>query len=695
MIQNKINGRGTEMEKQLKWFAVFAIALCFLMPSANAGVVYQPITDMEYDTIAYVSEDGLIGIKNGKYGMQNLNGQILIPYEYDRIETVEDSVSGKTYYQVIYYTDTLQWISGIYGETGEILPCEFYQIQIAGDVACVTKLQDRVYYQGAYSLQTGKEIIPFDYPTNYLGEKEGYEYNLRVKIQTDGEKICDTFIRGERGTESDYFKLDGTRISTLTLEGSEYQSCWYLGSERYMAVDKNGKMGVIDQDGNTVIDFKYSLLMEMYKDRYWAEITNDQHVSQYGALDGTGAVICPFMDSFGPYNAVMNKDQAYYDIEGHYITSDYTPVEKKRDVWVVSNGEYEGAVYTGGEMVLPVQYGYHIGAYQDQAHNWDGELILFATSTEDRTGMTNYAVVNLQGDVILQGNEYANVYLKQDYIICVNQSSEIVAIYDANGNKTVPQHTIKGEITNCAGEGLFIVQDDGIYSVVTIEGVPIIAPNTYKQIVVPYLNYDVAPNMVAVSNGSKWGVVQVGQDTSTPSEWAASEIEQACKLGLVPESLNGAYQTPCTRIEFCQLITTLIETVSGQSIDEYITTAVTNDPKITFTDTSDANVIAASQLGIINGMGDGTFRPNSNIKRQEAAKMLVIASNLFTEEGDTNCTFDDTEEIMEWARPFIAQASDKGLMSGVGNNRFNGSGFYTREQSFLTMLRLYQQITNE
>lgn len=417
------------MKKQLKWFAVLTAALCFFLPSAKAGMVYQPITDMEFDTIAYASEDGIIGIKNGKYGMQNLSGQILIPYEYDRIETVEDIVSGKSYYQVINYTDTLQWISGIYGETGSILPCEFYQIQIAGDVACVTKLQDGTYYQGAYSLQSGAEIIPFDYPTNYLGEKEGYEYNLRMQIQTDGEKICDTFISGERGTESDYFKLDGTRISTVTLEGSKYQSCWYLGSGRYMAVDASSKMGVIDQDGKTVIDFKYRVLIEMNRDRYWAEITNDQNVSQYGAVDGSGAVICPFMDAFSPYNTVIDTDQAFYDIEGRFITRDYYPIKKKGDVWVVSNSEgYEGAIYTGGEIILPVQYGYNIGGYQDIALNWNGELILFATSTEDYTGTTNYAVVNLQGDVLLQGDEYANVYLKQDYIICANQSGEIAAI---------------------------------------------------------------------------------------------------------------------------------------------------------------------------------------------------------------------------------------------------------------------------
>ena len=58
-----------------------------------------------------------------------------------------------------------------------------------------------------------------------------------------------------------------------------------------------------------------------------------------------------------------------------------------------------------------------------------------------------------------------------------------------------------------------------------------------------------------------------------------------------------------------------------------------------------------SQKGIINGYGDGTFRPNGNVTRAEFAKMLTLSFKT----DAANKTFNDTKD--HWAEKYINSAA--------------------------------------
>ena len=53
-------------------------------------------------------------------------------------------------------------------------------------------------------------------------------------------------------------------------------------------------------------------------------------------------------------------------------------------------------------------------------------------------------------------------------------------------------------------------------------------------------------------------------------------------------------------------------------------------------------------------------------------------------------TFTDNASIASWAVDAVGRAQAAGLMGGVGNGLFSPQGSYTREQSILTILRLYE-----
>ena len=170
--------------------------------------------------------------------------------------------------------------------------------------------------------------------------------------------------------------------------------------------------------------------------------------------------------------------------------------------------------------------------------------------------------------------------------------------------------------------------------------------------------------------------------TSDLSSWAADDVNRAINLGLVPSTLKSNYTKAITRAEFCALAVTLYETLTGEGITE----------RVMFDDTSDVNVQKMGGLGVVSGVGDNKFAPDETITREQAA---LILSNLMKAMGNpldaSVPVFDDNDSISSWAVSAVGDVQGSGIMSGVGNNMFSPNTNYTREQSIVTLLRIYER----
>lgn len=182
----------------------------------------------------------------------------------------------------------------------------------------------------------------------------------------------------------------------------------------------------------------------------------------------------------------------------------------------------------------------------------------------------------------------------------------------------------------------------------------------------------------------------------TPSDWARNEVWDAMVGGLIPNDLQSAYRNNITREEFCRLMVTLVEQESGQEISDYL-----NIQELSidapFTDTDSEAVLAAYALGIVNGVSEDTFNPDGSITRQEAAVMLSRTAKvlgLTAEEGET---FADEATFASWAVEgisFVSGLTDSingnKVMGGTGEGYFSPLASYSREQAYLTVLRLFR-----
>lgn len=173
-----------------------------------------------------------------------------------------------------------------------------------------------------------------------------------------------------------------------------------------------------------------------------------------------------------------------------------------------------------------------------------------------------------------------------------------------------------------------------------------------------------------------------------PDSWAVTEVEAAIGGGLVPQDLQNAYQNNCTREDFCRLAVAFVEVRTGKPVAELI--AERNlAAAAPFSDTASPVVQAAATLGIVSGVGGGSFAPASPLTREQAAAMLVRMARVvgFADSG-TPSAFADRSALSSWAVEGVNFVSSYKVMNGMGGNYFSPQSTYTRQQAYITMYRL-------
>lgn len=188
----------------------------------------------------------------------------------------------------------------------------------------------------------------------------------------------------------------------------------------------------------------------------------------------------------------------------------------------------------------------------------------------------------------------------------------------------------------------------------------------------------------------------------TPSEWAKSQIEHATADGLLYNNANCRFKDPITRRDFCIIAVETFCKSQGMEIDEYIEKNSIELDYHRFIDTDNAYILLAEKLGIVKGMSENTFAPNEYITRQQAAVMLSNMAKLSgLEENADRVNFTDTDFFADWAKEAILNVSaiknpeGTAIMAGTEPDKFSPWMYYSREQAYVTIYRLYNICNND
>ncbi|MDR2712689.1 MAG: S-layer homology domain-containing protein, partial [Clostridiales bacterium] len=171
-------------------------------------------------------------------------------------------------------------------------------------------------------------------------------------------------------------------------------------------------------------------------------------------------------------------------------------------------------------------------------------------------------------------------------------------------------------------------------------------------------------------------------------DWFYEHVQYVNSLGL----MNGTSSTlfsPNVRLTRGMLVTILYRMDGEKAIDK---PAGFDDVKegMYYTDA----VAWGEAKEIVKGYGDGTFKPEQTVSRQEMATVLLRYAKFIGKgagsEVDTALGFVDAAKVGDWAKEGVSFCVKNGIMEGRPGNILDPAAFATRAE-FATMLHRFAE----
>lgn len=99
------------------------------------------------------------------------------------------------------------------------------------------------------------------------------------------------------------------------------------------------------------------------------------------------------------------------------------------------------------------------------------------------------------------------------------------------------------------------------------------------------------------------------------------------------------------------------------------------------------SIAQADELGLMTGFEDGSFRPKAELTRAQLAVLLARAIGSVPTEGAGGNEYADAASIPGWALPATRLLRELGIMTGYTDNRFEPHGTVTRAEAITAILR--------
>lgn len=251
------------------------------------------ILEAEYNQVLRLTEVTnkndiyLIAAKNGQYGVFINNNKI--------INTQYQSISYDKMMGLFIVERTGQY--GAINEKGiEILKPEYSEIQINGIYMYTKKDEEQKVFD-----RTGKEIdIPFNTIIQATSNSEYY-----IKIEQD---------------ETENYSILNSNFEEIFEQ--KYKYIEYIYGKYFIATNEEDKSGIIDSEGNTILDFKYDLIQTI-KDKNIIQAMNfETDITEIysNELNKTIELENINIQTLDNYIKVYNENEEYYlDNSGNKI----------------------------------------------------------------------------------------------------------------------------------------------------------------------------------------------------------------------------------------------------------------------------------------------------------------------------------------------------------------------------------------
>lgn len=542
-----------------------------------------------------------------------------------------------------------------------------------------------------YIDETGKTVIPFEYDYCYpFSEGLAIVAKYRTVNDISGYYWYVIDVNNNLTPLNNPYD-DSEQYYTVEIENTDYDITFHNGYVNLrelniyngmadMVFDRN--FNYIPMDTDSVNNDIF--VIGKFNEGLWAAIGHE-YAGFFVGADGKA------VSEFGGY-----ETNPVTDIRP--VNQGLAPyaVEDKNDV----TKSYWGFVDTKGNIVIQPQY---IDFY---VHNIMTSYEVFNSgiaAVQNKNGL--WGGINKSGQTVIPFEYEALRTFNEG--LAVAQKNGKFGVIDANNNVVVP---FEYDELSGYGSGRCVAIKDGRGFCIDrygneITGSDKISQNNYFKGDEYGYTIQVTPSdIIVIEENNLYGFASTEFTPDLPQQsemdsWAYDEVVKSIEADLVPTYLQNQYKINIDRGDFAALVVTLLEQASGKDIDTLVKeeTGKTINELVTaypFTDTTDTNVIAANALGIISGKGNGIFDPYASIKRQEAAALLMRIGKYMgkTDIEDIGTNFADSSSIQSYAVEAVNYVNALNVMKGTSDTTFSPNGTYTRQQAYITALRLYNAI---
>lgn len=391
----------------------------------------EEITEPIYEDISAVTyKEGMLLVKeNGKYGVININGKVVIKPEYDNI-TVDNYYDAETKYQ----------------KTGFI----------------VCNINEEGYRYG-YVDYRGKKILDTIY--------------TEIERVTEIENEDDIYIIAYKDGQAGLLK------NKKVVLNYEYEEIMYYSYNDVFIVQRNGKQGIADRNGNIKIDTKYT---NMSFGGIYVNVTYENNESKILDLNGnevTDGYVAKMPTQDGMHYIVYDEEGIYkiIDNNGNFvIDKQYTNIEEiGNNYYIVANNRNNGIIDLSGKSLVELKY--------NSIVKIDNTELLQANISETST----VSLINKNMEVVVTMDD-ANMDIEDGYI----------RLYSENENKyfNYAGKELKAEEV-FPNNNIYASEKDGKWGFVDKNGNTVIE-NKYDM--VTELN---EYGFAGIKEDGKWGIV--------------------------------------------------------------------------------------------------------------------------------------------------------------------------------------------
>ncbi|WP_352419114.1 S-layer homology domain-containing protein [Proteiniborus sp.] len=472
-----------------------------------------------------------------------------------------------------------------------------------------------------------------------------------VQIVVDGnasgaapttEKVFTTYLSGEENG----LPMAGVRVITLDDKGGAWIGT-YGGGAAY--IDSTGKITVYNKESDIALPGTYINDIAIDKTGgVWLTLGGMDPKNQNGVAYLKDGILTQYTKE-NTKSKLLSDFVQTVEVDNNGMVwlgtalglNKYNPLENKWNSWTKEDGLPAQSVST---LKVDDKGGVWIGAYPD------------AVDADSNVYSGGYAYLNSEGKI--------KVYKDKENTKFADQWVRNLSI-DSEGGVWVVMSGSYSTMENVGGRVDYIAPDGEIKE--------------------KYIGHDLLPNelkdnseirtLTVDHKGSLWF------GTSTQGIFFSKEPKK------INKKFNSANLDWADTSSLDSIWTILVtEDAVWAGSNGGVATALSDDifrKPSKFTDIkghwAESHIEYLYSRGIVDGTGKNTFSPNRNITRAEFVKLLVSLLGDVDLKAASSDIFKDVEKG-KWYTDYINWAAEKGITSGIGNDKFKPDDLITREQ---------------